>query len=391
MLQYLDADGTTWKPVTLAAGSSYARTSDGFGDVRFDPVTTRALRIVSQSWGTAEGEGSTGIMEWQVAAAEPAAGPVSVSGTVGSAAGPVAGSCVYLYSSPRRRLGVVRLVHRRRRRLHDPRRRPASYEVAVADPSGGYGTKWRDSPLVVGSTPVTGLDFTLAEEQTGSLVGAVTEQGTGSPLSTICAFAYDDGVHLGGRLRDLHGRDGRLRGSTAMHAGAYDVAFFDPTGRHPTQWWTGTAGRRGLAGRSRSRSPSRPGAARSTADAVLSRSRHRCCLRHGHCTGRRRGRRGVRLPVHERRRPGGVRHLHPAGWHLLAGPGTARQLPRGVRRPLVGVRHAVVDRGARRVGELCRGRACDGGRGRVHGRRGRAACGRGSRRLLGTRPGVAGD
>ena len=69
VLEYLDADGTTWRPVTLTEGSTYARTSAGFVSVGFEPVTTRALRVVAQSWGTADGTGSTGIREWQVAAA----------------------------------------------------------------------------------------------------------------------------------------------------------------------------------------------------------------------------------------------------------------------------------------------------------------------------------
>jgi hypothetical protein len=69
VLEYLDADGTTWRPVTLTEGSTYARTSTGFVSVGFEPVTTRALRIVAQSWGTEDGTGSTGIREWQVAAA----------------------------------------------------------------------------------------------------------------------------------------------------------------------------------------------------------------------------------------------------------------------------------------------------------------------------------
>lgn len=69
VLQYLDADGTTWRDVTLTSGE-YGRTSDGFEPVGFEPVTTRALRIVAQSWGAAAGQGSVGIHEWQVGAAQ---------------------------------------------------------------------------------------------------------------------------------------------------------------------------------------------------------------------------------------------------------------------------------------------------------------------------------
>jgi hypothetical protein len=38
--------------------------------VTFVPVTTSALRIVAQAWGEVEGQGSVGIREWQVIAAE---------------------------------------------------------------------------------------------------------------------------------------------------------------------------------------------------------------------------------------------------------------------------------------------------------------------------------
>ena len=84
VLQYLDADGTTWRDVTLTGESLYARTSTGFIPLSFEPVTTRALRIVAQAWGAAEGQGSVGIREWQVIAADTTAPTVtgSVAGRV---------------------------------------------------------------------------------------------------------------------------------------------------------------------------------------------------------------------------------------------------------------------------------------------------------------------
>ncbi len=68
-LEYLDADGTTWRPVTLTGESTYGRARGAFNEVRFEPVTTRALRVVGQSWGEESGQGSMGIREWQVIAA----------------------------------------------------------------------------------------------------------------------------------------------------------------------------------------------------------------------------------------------------------------------------------------------------------------------------------
>ena len=84
VLQYLDADGETWRDVTLTGESTYARTSTGFAPVTFEPVTTNALRVVAQAWGAAEGQGSVGIREWQVIAAEPPADTTAptVSGSV---------------------------------------------------------------------------------------------------------------------------------------------------------------------------------------------------------------------------------------------------------------------------------------------------------------------
>lgn len=76
VVQYLDADGTTWREVTLDEGSTYARTRNAYVPVHFAPVTTRALRVVAQSWGQAEAGGSIGIRELQVIAADPVVGGV---------------------------------------------------------------------------------------------------------------------------------------------------------------------------------------------------------------------------------------------------------------------------------------------------------------------------
>ncbi|NHB84196.1 hypothetical protein G7085_04980 [Tessaracoccus sp. HDW20] len=63
VLQWLD--GTEWKDVVLDGGSTYARERGKFNRVDFAPVTTKSLRIVAESWGAEEGEGSAGILEWQ--------------------------------------------------------------------------------------------------------------------------------------------------------------------------------------------------------------------------------------------------------------------------------------------------------------------------------------
>src|SRR5699024_232783 len=53
-LAYLDEDGQTWHEVRT--DDDYARTSDGYARLTFDAVTTRALRIVAESWGEQDGE-----------------------------------------------------------------------------------------------------------------------------------------------------------------------------------------------------------------------------------------------------------------------------------------------------------------------------------------------
>lgn len=67
-LQYLAADGTTWVDVTPTDGT-YSRARAVWNAVTFAPVTTKAVRVLAQSWGAASGGGSTGIHELQVIAA----------------------------------------------------------------------------------------------------------------------------------------------------------------------------------------------------------------------------------------------------------------------------------------------------------------------------------
>jgi len=94
VVQYLDADGTTWREVALDEGSAYARTRGAYVPVHFAPVTTRAIRVLAQSWGQEEAGGSIGIRELQVVAAAPVvdgvvpAAPTFTDGTVCTAGSP---------------------------------------------------------------------------------------------------------------------------------------------------------------------------------------------------------------------------------------------------------------------------------------------------------------
>ena len=61
-IQYLDGD--QW--IDITANGAYGTATDQYNQVAFDPVTTTALRAVLQS-----GEGSVGILEWNVIAEVP--------------------------------------------------------------------------------------------------------------------------------------------------------------------------------------------------------------------------------------------------------------------------------------------------------------------------------
>jgi len=82
-------DGDSWREIATDDDAEAPRTSDGYARVSFEPVTTSALRIVAQSWGEADGSGSIGIREWQVAGAERGANELSVEATTRCVAGKV--------------------------------------------------------------------------------------------------------------------------------------------------------------------------------------------------------------------------------------------------------------------------------------------------------------
>jgi hypothetical protein len=68
VVQRLDGDGT-W--VDVEATTPYTRERESYNVVGLVPVETTALRVLMQSWGEAEGQGSAGMLEWRVFAAEP--------------------------------------------------------------------------------------------------------------------------------------------------------------------------------------------------------------------------------------------------------------------------------------------------------------------------------
>ncbi|GAA4562953.1 galactose-binding domain-containing protein [Planotetraspora kaengkrachanensis] len=58
-------DGTTWTPVTLTGGSSYANglATNAYNRFNFEPVTTSRIRI--RIWGLMSGGAGTGVLRWR--------------------------------------------------------------------------------------------------------------------------------------------------------------------------------------------------------------------------------------------------------------------------------------------------------------------------------------
>lgn len=75
-LQYVDLATGAWKDVE--ATGAYGRSSTAINEVGFAPVTTTKLRALMQAWGTASAGGSSGILEFEAWAAQPAAPAVDV-------------------------------------------------------------------------------------------------------------------------------------------------------------------------------------------------------------------------------------------------------------------------------------------------------------------------
>lgn len=79
-LQYVDLATGEWKDVV--ANGAYGRSSTAINEVGFAPVTTTKLRALMQAWGTASAGGSSGILEFEVWAAQAAAPSLDVDLTV---------------------------------------------------------------------------------------------------------------------------------------------------------------------------------------------------------------------------------------------------------------------------------------------------------------------
>ncbi|MEI5674233.1 MULTISPECIES: ExeM/NucH family extracellular endonuclease [unclassified Nocardioides] len=188
---------------------------------------------------------------WEVGlAAEPSSTRVGVGGAVpaapsiaGSVTGdggvPVAGACVYLYTS-RSAAAASYATCTDASGAYWMNVGAGEYHVAVADPTASYQTTWREGTVTVGA-PLTGIDVVLERPLTTRISGSVTNRTSGAALGTVCAFTYEDGVSTAAAYASCTLADGSYS-IDGLETGGYDVAFFDTTGATNTQWWTGSTG-----------------------------------------------------------------------------------------------------------------------------------------------------
>ena len=123
---------------------------------------------------------------------------------------------------------------------------PGNHYVGFVDPTGAHTTRfYPNSPDVPGGTPVavtagatTPANASLPAQTpvgTGATIsGAVTEQGTNTPLAgaRVVALRASDYAMVRGAATNASGQY-----SLNLAAGDYKLAFFDSTGRHNMEWF----------------------------------------------------------------------------------------------------------------------------------------------------------
>jgi protocatechuate 3,4-dioxygenase beta subunit len=178
-------------------------------------------------------------------------GPTQITGTVTSTSGaPLSNVCVYLYASggTGARTGDTGVCTNSAGQYAMNVATAGSYNVAFYDPSGTFPTQWYNGAaseaaatlVTVSSGAVTsGIDATMSGPT--QITGTVTS-GSGAPLSNVCVYLYASGA-TGARTGDT-GTCTNSSGQYVMNVaspGSYNVAFYDPSGTFPTQWYNGAA------------------------------------------------------------------------------------------------------------------------------------------------------
>lgn len=120
-----------------------------------------------------------------------------------------------------------------------------SYKVGFTDSSLKFADQYynnrpdlpsADPVSVAAGATITGIDATFAAAAS-SISGVVTDSGTAQPLSGVCVYLYVSGGGYAGS-GGCTAADGTYS-LTGLAAGSYQVAFFDPSGTHTTQWSNG--------------------------------------------------------------------------------------------------------------------------------------------------------
>jgi hypothetical protein len=172
-----------------------------------------------------------------------------ISGTVTEAgtAKPIAGVCVYVYTTGGDRTSDPAVCTDSQGRYAQPVATTGSYDLAFYDPSGSHNTIWSGNaadeahatPVAVTANRTTaGADAAMTGIQ--GISGTVTDAKTGFTVSGACVYLYTPGGHRTSDPGVCTGSGGTYVLPVAS-AGSYLVAFVDPSGDHvPT--WSGNAG-----------------------------------------------------------------------------------------------------------------------------------------------------
>jgi len=161
-LQY--ADGDAW--IDVPTSDAYGRSSDTVNEVSFTPMTTSRLRAVMQAWGTEEGGGSSGVLEFQAWAVEDAEQPVlEASLTVASRC--VAGKAVLVTTA------------------RDDSSEPAAFQVVTA-----YGE--RSVPAIAAGKAISqSFSTRMTTMPAGTVTATASAQIDGTTVTRELTTDYD--------------------------------------------------------------------------------------------------------------------------------------------------------------------------------------------------------
>ena len=203
-----------------------------------DPTLARAASLLNGSVPVSVSAGTTTTVGAALGPA-PTAPPVagSLSGTVSSAAGPLAGVWVAAVDANTGRFaGGTVTGGSGSYTLGVP---AGNFLVEFVDPSGAHGAEWNHDrpvtgladadPVTIGAGEVEVIDAVLAASgPTGSIAGTVTAAEAGGPVAGawVAAIRAADGRFVGGGVAGVDGAYTIER----LDTGSYVVVVIDPTG-----------------------------------------------------------------------------------------------------------------------------------------------------------------